>query len=284
MVSPQIKRETAKDFMDSYSLSERHACRLSGLARSVGRYLSKRDDSELTTKIVEIAQLRRRFGYRRIHVLLQRDGQKINHKRVYRLYKEAKLSLKKRRFERKKATGSRLVIEKPNAINERWSMDFVADKLSDGRRIRVLTIEDNYSRLSLGTITDNSIGGARVIRELEQIMKVRGKPKIIISDNGTEFTCNAVIKWSIEQGISWHYITPGKPNENPFIESFNGRLRDECLNENQFSSLSEARGIINHWREDYNNQRPHSALGYLTPREFENGYASLPVKQLALAE
>jgi putative transposase len=284
MVSPQMKRETARDFMDSYSLSERHACQLAGLSRSVGRYLSKRDDSELKAKIIDIAQLRRRFGYRRIHALLQRDGQKVNHKRVYRLYKEAKLSLKKRRVGRKKATGSRSVIENPNAINERWSMDFVADKLSDGRRIRVLTIEDNYSRLALGTITDNSIGGMRVVRELEQIMKERGKPKMIISDNGTEFTSNTVIKWSMEQGISWHYITPGKPNENPFIESFNGRLRDECLNENQFSSLSEAKGVINNWREDYNNQRPHSALGYLTPREFENGYAGLPVKQLALAK
>ena len=284
MVSPQIKRETARDFMDSYNLSERHSCRVVGLARSVGRYSSKRDNVELKTKIVEIAQLRRRFGYRRIHALLRRDGQKINHKRVYRVYQEAKLSLKKRLFGRKKATGSRIAIENPNAINERWSMDFVADKLSDGRRIRVLTIEDNYSRLALGTITDNSIGGVRVIRELEQIMKVRGKPKMIISDNGTEFTSNAVIKWSMEQGISWHYITPGKPNENPFIESFNGRFRDECLNENQFSSLSEAKWIINNWREDYNNQRPHSALGYLTPKEFENGYASLPVKQLALAK
>jgi putative transposase len=279
-----MKRETAKDFMDSYRLSERHACQLAGLARSVGRYLSKRDDSELKVKIIEIAQLRRRFGYRRIHALLQPDGKEINHKRVYRLYKEAKLALKKRRFGRKKATGSRLTIEKPNAVNERWSMDFVADKLSDGRRIRVLTIQDDYSRLALGTIADNSISGVRVIRELECIMKKRGKPKMIISDNGTEFTSNAVIKWSMEQGISWHYITPGKPNENPFIESFNGRLRDECLNENQFSSLSEAKWIINNWREDYNYQRPHSALGYLTPREFEDGYASLPIKQLAFVQ
>lgn len=175
-------------------------------------------------------------------------------------------------------------MEKPNAINDRWSMDFVSDSLSDGRRIRVLTIEDEYSRFALGTITDNSINGVRVARELEKIMKTRGKPKMIISDNGTEFTSHAIIKWSIQQGVSWHYITPGKPNENAFIESFNGRLRDECLNENQFSSLGEAKWIINNWRDDYNNHRPHSALGYLTPREFEDGYASLPVKQLALAQ
>ncbi len=245
------------------------ACRLVGLARSVGRYQTKKCDEALSAKIVELAEARRRFGYRRIHVLLRKEGHKVNHKRVYRLYKLANLSLKKRRRGRKKALGTRCPIQRLLGINQSWSMDFVFDRLSDGRRIRILTIEDEYSRRSLGTIVDTSIGGARVIRELEKLVNERGLPKQIISDNGTEFTSNAVLKWTEEKGVQWQYITPGKPNENAFIESFNGRLRDECLNEHQFSSLAEAKWLINSWRRDYNENRPHSSLGNLTPNEFE---------------
>ncbi len=231
--------------MSERRLSQRQACRLIGLARSVGRYQSKKvGDEVLRAKIIDLAQMRRRFGYRRIHALLCREGNKVNHKRVYRLYKLANLSLKKRKFGSKKALGSRCPIQRPFGLNECCSMDFVSDRLSDGRRIRILTIEDEYSRCSLGTIVDTSIGGVRVVRELEKLVKERGAPKQIISDNGTEFTSNAVLRWSEERKVRWHYITPGKPNENAFIESFNGRLRDECLNEHQFSSLSEAKWLI----------------------------------------
>lgn len=195
----------------------------------------------------------------------------MNHKKVYRLYKLANLGLKKRRYGRKKALGSRCPIQRLSGLNECWSLDFVSDRLSDGRRIRILTIQDEYSRRSLGTIVDTSIGGVRVVRELESLVRDRGLPKQVISDNGTEFTSNAILGWAEERAICWHYITPGKPNENAFIESFNGRLRDECLNEHQFSSLSEARWLINAWRKDYNENRPHSSLNNLTPNEFEEG-------------
>lgn len=158
----------------------------------------------------------------------------------------------------------------PQALNQRWSLDFVSDQLGNGRRFRLLNVIDDFNSECLAAVPDFSLSGLRVIRELEAIMAVRGKPATIVSDNGTELTSNAVLRWAADQGIEWHYIAPGKPVQNAFVESFNGRLRDECLNEHVFRSLSQARGIVEAWRIDYNTVRPHSSLGGLAPSVFAN--------------
>ncbi len=174
----------------------------------------------------------------------------------------------RRRGGRKRSLGTRRPMIVPEAINQRWSLDFVSDAFTDGRRLRIFAVVDDYSRECLGLIADTSISGVRVARELDAVIAQRGKPAMIVSDNGTEFTSQAILRWAQEVGIEWHYIAPGKPMQNGFIESFNGRLRDECLNENLFSSLIEARDILGKWKEDYNHIRPHSALGNIAPAEF----------------
>lgn len=212
----------------------------------------------LLEKIKKIAFERRRFGYRRIHLLLKKSGEQVNHKRVQRLYKEAGLKVIKRGG-RKKALGSRLVKIAPQRANQRWSIDFVSDALYDGRRIRLFTVVDDFTRECLKIIVDRSINGQRVAKELSQLVLECGIPEEIISDNGTEFTSNAILSWAYEQRLCWKYIEPGKPIQNAFIESFNGKLRDECLNENWFTSLNDARRVINSWQLDYNKNRPHTA-------------------------
>lgn len=250
-----------------HGFSQRRACRLIGVDHSVLRYRSKRpDDAPLRQRLQELAQQRRRFGYRRLGWLLEREGYSMNHKKLYRLYREEKLMVR-RRGGRKRALGTRTPLRLLNTINERWSLDFVADSLSDGRRFRILCIVDDFSRECLATVVDTSLSGIRVVRELEQLIRVRGQPKIIVSDNGTELTSVAVLRW-VPGRVAWHYIEPGKPVQNAFIESFNSRLRDECLNEHAFVNLTEAREIITSWRHDYNFVRPHSSLGRLTPSEF----------------
>lgn len=237
------------------------------------RYKSVRpDDAELRAAIRRIARKRRRFGYRRIHVMLAREGWHVNHKKLKRLYREDGLQVK-RRGGRKRALGTRRPLLVPERPNERWSLDFVSDAFTDGRRFRVLAVIDDYSRECLALVADTSLSGARVARELDAIIARRGKPKTIVSDNGTELTSTAILKWSQETKVDWHYIAPGKPMQNGFVESFNGSFRDECLNETLFSSLAEARYHINHWKKDYNVTRPHSSLGNLTPREYaQNQY------------
>jgi putative transposase len=213
--------------------------------------------------------VRRRFGYRRLGLLLARDGLKVNRKKLYRLYREEGLAVRKRRG-RKRAVERRAAISAASGPNARWSLDFVMDALASGRRFRILCIVDDFSRESLLTLVDTSISGARVVRELDALIELRGKPALIMSDNGTEFTSNAVLLWCGRRSLNWHYIAPGKPTQNAFVESFNGRLRDECLNENVFANLMEARQLIETWRLDYNTQRPHSSLGGLTPIEYAN--------------
>jgi putative transposase len=214
-----------------------------------------------------LAQERRRFGYRRLHVLLRREGHAVNHKRVYRLYREERLMVR-RRGGRKRALGSRAPIALPCAANERWSLDFVHDQLVDGRRLRILSVVDDCTRECLALIADTSIPGLRVARELDRIMASRAKPRTIVSDNGTELTSNAMLRWADEHRIAWHYIAPGKPTQNAFVESFNGRLRDELLNETLFGSLPHARAMLEGWRQDYNAERPHSRLRWLTPEAY----------------
>ena len=253
--------------VERHGFSQRRACRLIGIDPSILRYRSRRpDDAPLRQRLRELAQQRRRFGYRRLGWLLVREGHVMNHKKLYRLYREEKLMVRRRRG-RKRALGTRTPLRLPSTINERWSLDFVADTLSDGRRFRILCIVDDFSRECLATVVDTSLSGVRVVRELEQLIRERGKPKIIVSDNGTELTSVAVLRW-VPGRVAWHYIEPGKPVQNAFIESFNSRLRDECLNEHVFLSLAEAREIIASWRHDYNFVRPHSSLGKLTPIEF----------------
>ena len=196
---------------------------------------------------------------------------------MYRLYREEKLIVRQRRG-RKRALGTRMPLRLPSTINERWSLDFVSDTLSDGRRFRILCIVDDFSRECLATVVDTSLSGVRVVRELEQLSRVRGKPKIIVSDNGAELTSVAVLRW-VPGRVAWHYIEPGKPVQNAFIKSFNSRLRDECLNEHAFLSLAEAREIITRWRYDYNFVRPHSSLGRLTPSEFVTQQGNGPPEQ-----
>jgi putative transposase len=214
-----------------------------------------------------IAAERRRFGYRRIHVMLQRQGIVMNQKKLRRLYREEKLQVR-RRSGRKRALGTRRPMVLPNAANERWSLDFVSDAFMDSRRFRILAVVDDYTRECLALVADTSLSGRRVARELDGLIACRGRPHTIVSDNGTELTSMAILKWCQETDVEWHYIAPGKPTQNAFVESFNGSFRDECLNETLFSSLPEARAKITIWKEDYNSQRPHSALGNITPTEF----------------
>jgi putative transposase len=253
--------------MERHGLSQRHACRLVEMDRSTLRYQGKQpDDSALRQRLRELAAERRRFGYRRLGWMLAREGHAMNHKRLYRLYREERLMVR-RRGRRKRALGTRAAILLPHAINQRWSLDFVSDTLSDGRRFRILCVVDDFSRECLATVVDTSLSGVRVVRELERLGIERAMPQVVVSDNGTELTSGAVLRWTTGR-LAWHYIEPGKPVQNAFVESFNGRLRDECLNEHVFFSLAEARQIIESWRYDFNHLRPHGSLGALTPNEF----------------
>jgi len=232
------------------------------------RYRSRRaDDGPLRERLRALAAVRRRFGYRRLAWLLDREGTKVNLKKVYRLYREEGLAVKRRRG-RRRAIGTRAPIVVAQAMNQRWSLDFVSDQLANGRRFRLLNVLDDFNSECLASVPDFSLSGLRVIRELEALVAIRGKPAMIVSDNGTELTSNAVLRWAAEQGIEWHYIAPGKPMQNAFVESFNGRLRDECLNEHVFMTLVEVRQIVEAWRIDYNTVRPHGRLGRLPPAVF----------------
>lgn len=254
--------------MREHGYSERAACRLMGVDRSAFRYeRTDGGDAALRQRLRDLANQRRRFGYRRLAILLRREGAAVNLKRIWRLYRDERPSVR-RRGGRKRALGTRAPMTVPQGADQRWSLDFVADALADGRRFRVLCVVDDFTREALATMVDTSISGARVVRELERLVTERRLPAMIVSDNGTELTSVAVLRWADERGIEWHYIAPGRPQQNAFVESFNGRLRDECLNEHVFTSLAEARRLIGAWREDYNQVRPHGSLGGRTPEEF----------------
>jgi len=268
MVTPDAKREAVAHACQMHGLSQRRACNVLGVDRTSVRYRSIRpDDQFLRDAMKAVGAERRRFGYRRIHVMLQRQGIEMNLKKLRRLYREEKLQVRKRGG-RKRALGTRRPMIVPDRPNQRWSLDFVSDAFTDGRRFRVLTVVDDHTRECLALVADTSLSGRRVVRELDAIITRRGKPLTVVSDNGTEFTSMAILRWSQDRQIDWHYIAPGKPMQNGFIESFNGSFRDECLNETLFSSLPEARDRISAWKEDYNKHRPHSSLGNLTPNEF----------------
>jgi putative transposase len=251
------------------AISERRACGLMEVARSTARRCVGETEANrsLQTRIIDLAQERRRFGYRRIHDLLRREGVRANHKKVYRLYSEAKLSVRKRR--RRKLVGlDRLTMSPASRANEIWSMDFVMDALCNGRRIKCLTIVDEFTRESLDIAADYGISGEYVSRVLDQILQFRGLPRAIRTDQGPEFTSRAMDRWAYRRRVALKLIAAGKPTQNAFIESFNGKFRDECLNDHHCNNLAHARVLIADWRRDDNETRPHSSLGRIPPAEF----------------
>jgi putative transposase len=250
-------------------ISERRACRLVGLSRTVLHYEPKMSEPnlELGERIGEHAAARRRFGYRRIHALLRREGSQANHKRVYRSYRFAGLAVARRR-KRARVAVEREPLLLPTSPNQVWSMDFVMDALSSGRRLKCFTVVDDFTNEAIELVLDHSITGEYVTRALDQAVRFRGAPRAIRTDQGPEFTGRALDQWAYRNGVDLKLIQAGKPTQNAYIESFNGKFRDECLNEHWFATLAEARVLINQWRRDYNERRPHSALDYLTPSEF----------------
>jgi putative transposase len=268
MVGPVAKREAVAHLRAVMSLSERRACSIVNADRKMIRYRACRPpDTALRTQLRELANERKRFGYRRLFILLRREGEPSGINRIYRLYREEGLTVRKRRA-RRRAVGARAPIVVETQPNARWSLDFVHDQFACGRRFRILNIVDDVTRECLAAIPDTSISGRRVARELTALLERRGKPGMIVSDNGTEFTSNAMLAWAQESKIAWHFIAPGKPMQNGFCESFNGRMRDELLNESLFFGLDHARTKITDWVDDYNQRRPHSALGYLSPAAY----------------
>jgi putative transposase len=255
------------------AISERRACRLVGLSRTTLRRVLEEQPQTIALKarIVDLAHARRRFGYRRIHDLLRREGVQANHKRVYRLYREASLSVRKRR-RRKLVMVDRQALHVPSAPNEVWSIDFVMDSLASGRRLKCLTIVDDFTRECLDIAVDHGICGNYVARVLDSIGQFRGLPRAIRTDQGPEFTSRALDRWAYGCGVDLKLIAAGKPTQNAYIESFNGKFRDECLNDHYFKNLAHARAVITEWRRDYNQIRPHSSLGRMPPAEFATRY------------
>jgi putative transposase len=274
MVSPQVRREAVTALMRERSFGVTRACGLVQISRSLYRYQRRRPDcAELRERIGEIAALKRRYGYRRIHIKLRREGWRVNRKLTYRLYREAGLAVRRRKrkrigpFERKP-------LPKPQVANDSWSMDFMSDGLADGRRLRCLTIVDDCTRECAAIEVDTSITGSRVKAVLERLADLRGLPRSITVDHGPEFEGQVMDAWAYERGVSLSFIRPGKPNDNAYIESFNGKFRDECLNEHWFTSIAHAREVIEGWRIEYNVERTHSSLGNITPEEFARKIAA----------
>ena len=252
-----------------HGISERRSCVALGVDRSSIRYVSHQpDQTPLMLRIRDLAATRTRYGYFRIYILLRREGWFVNHKRVYRLYRQDGLSLRLKRPRRNVSAANRERQPAASAANEMWSMDFVSDALFDGRRLRALTVVDAFTREALAIDVDQGIKGEQVVEAMARIAMTRGAPKTIRVDNGPEFISKALDRWAYENGVTLDFSRPGKPTDNAFVESFNGRLRDECLNAHWFLSLAEARTKIEAWRRDYNESRPHTSLGWMTPVEY----------------
>lgn len=267
MVTPAGRKQVAAHLVSTYRLSERKACRLSGVSRNAYRYQTvPSQDAKLRRRLKELASQHNALGYPMLHGMLKSEGLVINKKRTYRIYSEEGLQLRKRR--KKKLDRPRMPLTVPLGIDVRWSMDFVSDQLSNGRRFRVLNVKDDYSKELVGQLVAFSITGSQVARFLDQLIEARSAPDQITCDNGTEFTSKAMFFWQKESGVKLAFIQPGKPTQNAFVESLNGRFRQECLNQHWFRSLGEAKEIINKWQHHYNHERPHSTLNYMTPVAF----------------
>ncbi len=262
-----------------FKIPQRRVCCVLNFARSSYYYRSHRDpQTKLRVRLKDLAGARVRYGYRRLHVLLMREGWRINHKRVYRIYKQEGLSLRLK-TKKKRVSEPRVPLPAPSAPNECWSMDFVADRLSDGRAFRLLTLVDNFSRISPAIEVDFSLTGKRVVEVLEQMKLRHGLPKTIKVDQGSEFISKVMDEWAHRHQVKLEFSRPGKPTDNAFIESFNGRLRQECLNQNWFITLDDAKQIIEAWRQDYNQFRPHSSLDHRTPSEFVGRWQQIRAAQ-----
>ena len=281
-MSPQARRAAVSVLMTERSLGVTRACGLVGISRSLYSYRSRRPDSgPLRARIEEIAAVKRRYGYRRVYLRLRREGWQVNRKRAYRLYRDAGLAVRRRKRKRI-GVFERKPLPKPTRANVSWSMDFVADGLIGGRRMRCLTIVDDCTRECLAIEVDTSITGLRVQAVLERLADTRGLPMSITVDNGPEFDGQVLDKWAYRRAVQLSFIRPGKPNENAYIESFNGKFRDECLNEHWFLSLAHARKVIEDWRIEYNTERPHSSLRNRTPAEFAEALATALEKRVSL--
>ena len=245
--------------------------------RERGRFSEANE--RLRVRLRELAEERRRWGYRRLHVLLKREGWVVNSKRVYRIYVEEQLIVRRRKRGRRICAQARVLLAAPARKNETWTMDFLQDALATGRKVRTLSIEDAYTREMLAIEVDTSLPALRVVRVLDKLRLERGLPVRIVIDHGTEFTSKTLDQWACANKVTLHFITPGRPMENGYIESFHGKFREECLNEHWFLTLDDARETIEDWRIDYNQVRPHSSLGYLTPEEFATGYANVESKK-----
>lgn len=273
MVSPEARKEAVSHLVIHGFSSERKACLLLGLSRAALHYQSERPqlDAPLKERLLVLAAQYPRYGYLMLHGLMKNEGLVTNKKRTWRLYTNAGMQVRTRR--RKKLNRPRIPMLVPTRRNERWSMDFVHDQLAGGRRFRVLNVVDDYTRESVGQLVETSISGERVARYLSELVEARSKPGSIVCDNGTEFTCKAMFFWSQRTAVRLDFIQPGKPTQNAFAESFNGKFRDNCLNLHWFKTMDEARQKIEDWRRDYNNVRPHSALGYQPPSVFARNAA-----------
>jgi putative transposase len=249
-----------------YAASQRRVCGLVGMAVASCRYQSQRSDEPLRTKLVELARAKPRFGYRRLHVLLERSGERVNHKRVHRVYREAGLMIRRKKRKHCVREGKPLLAR--SSANQEWALDFVHDAVECGRAIRVLSVVDAYTRECLALEVDTSFASRRVTRVLDQIVAERGRPEAIRCDNGPEFSSRHFLAWSVERGIELIHIQPGRPTQNARVESFNGKLREECLRVSWFQNLFDARRKITAWQMEYNEERPHSSLGYQTPKQF----------------
>jgi putative transposase len=269
MVAPMRRRVVLPHLVRAYKVSERRACRVLKVCRATVQYRSvKRDDSALRLRIKEIAATRVRYGYPRVHVLLRREGWCVNRKRVYRIYREEGLAMRQKRPRRRKSAVARSERPAITGVNHTWSMDFMADNLADGRKIRLLTIVDNFSRKCLGLEVAHTFGGSDVAATLSRIVAQRGAPRFVRCDNGTEFVSKAVDQWAYWNKVEIDFSRPGKPTDNAFCESFNGRVRQELLNASWFESLTDARSKAARWRDEYNHDRPHGSIGNMTPAEF----------------
>jgi putative transposase len=267
-MKPAKRRELVCQIRQAYQLNESRTCGLIGITRWSNRYQSRRDpQTELRVRLRDLASTRIRYGYRRLTVMLRREGWHVNTKRVYRLYREEGLELRMKK-RAKRAAQTRIRLAEARYPNQRWSMDFVSDRLVDGRWFRILTVVDQYTRECLCAHADRSQSGEKVAEQLACVIALRGAPESITSDNGSEFVGRAMDYWAHQTGVKLDFIRPGKPVENGYIESFNGRLRDECLNVEVFLDLADAQSKIERWKRDYNQQRPHSALADRTPQEF----------------
>lgn len=269
MVKPASRKRLVGYLQDSYGISQRRACPVVPISRKAMWYTPQRPlrDSDLIARMKQLGEQYPRYGYLMLHELLRREGLVENRKRTYRIYTDLGMQVRTKR--RKKLVRPRVPLDVPTGANQRWSLDFVHDQLADSRRLRVLNIVDDYSRVCIGQLVDLSISGERMARFLDELSLSRRLPKRIVMDNGTEMTSKAMFMWSRRTGVRLHFIQPGKPTQNAFVESFNGRFRDGCLNQHWFQSLDDARRTIDEWRDHYNQIRPHSSLNYRSPAEYE---------------